>query len=129
MIFFINESQSQNLLHEDIISPADGIYYHGTSSTKKEIILTSGFKLFQKKAVYVSSNPEIAMSYGYNRPENLIKVDISGLNIKWLERPPRTFFDLSDADIRPYIDGGFDEVGISNKSEVAIFNPNSIKIV
>lgn len=105
------------------------IYYHGTATIKANAIRKTGFKLFIKAGIYFTKDKKIALHYAYNKEENVIAIDISGLNILYFKIPPSYFFDLSDNDIKQFTDNGYDGLGINNKTEIVIFNPNKIRIL
>lgn len=107
----------------------DNIFYHGTATAKANLIKKNGFKLFNKAGIYLTKDKNIALHYAYNKESNLIEIDISDLNILYFKTPPSYFYDLKPNDIEQYIENGYDGLGIENKTELVVFNPDKIRIL
>lgn len=105
------------------------IFYHGAATAKVNSIKKTGFKLFNKSGIYFTKDKSIALHYAYNKEENIIAIDISNLKILYFKTPPSYFFDLKESDIKQYIDQEYDGLGIENKTELVIFNPENIRII
>lgn len=115
---------------EDKVS---GIFYHGTKSSLRDKILSTGkFQLERRPGIYMSSDKNIALHYGYSNPDNVITIKANDLNIYYWPKGqsvPQFFFDVKSEDIKSYDNEGFDGFGIFDNSEVFVFNVEKLKIV